>query len=276
MDENQLVTVTWYSGNKEYYSNLGYKFTKMYDTFQVPFNIAIHKSKLWVKVCCEYCGEEYTTRYAIFLRSKSRGKVACNKCKKFKVSDSLEKEYGSRSLGGSEELRKKAKEVMVEKYGCEYAFQSEKGLESFRKTMVKKYGCENPSYSSELQAKAKATMYANGNIPTSLPERKMIDMLIALYGEENCFPGYPIDKINLDCLLIVNGAKIDVEYDGLYWHQGSEEYDRRRNHWLISKGYKILRIKGNKYDKLPSIERLKEEVEYLLDNRSIGFIDMNN
>ena len=44
----------------------------------------------------------------------------------------------------------------------------------------------------------------------------------------------------------------------------------------MSKGYKVLRIKGNKYDEIPSIERIKEEVNYLLDNHSIGYIDMNN
>ena len=131
-------------------------------------------------------------------------------------------------------------------------------------------------YCSELQAKAKATMYANGNVPTSAPEQKVIDMLITLYGEDNCHPGYPVDKVNLDCLLNIDGVKIDVEYDGLYWRQDTKDYDRKRNHWLISQGYKVLRIKGNKNDDIPSIQRLKEEVDYLLDNHSIGYIDMNN
>lgn len=276
LDENQLVTITWYSGNKDYYSKLGYEFTKMNDTFQVPFKLALHKTKLWVKVRCDYCGEEYTTRYSNYKLSKSRGKVACKKCKQLKIADTLQNRYGSSSLWGSQELREKAKQSMRNKYGCEYAMQSKEGQKKFKSSMLEKYGYENPSYSPDLQAKAKSSMYENGKYPTSVPERQLIKMLIQLYGEENCKPGYPVDKVNFDCLLTISGCNIDVEYDGLYWHQGMEEYDRKRNHWLISKGYKVLRVKGNKYDELPTIERLKEEVDYLLDGHSIGYIDMNN
>lgn len=275
-DENQLVTIKWYSGNKDYYSKLGYEFTKMYDTFQVPFKLALHKTKLWVKVCCDYCGEEYVTRYANYELSKSRGKVACKKCKQLKIADTLQSRYGSSSLWGSQELRNKAKQSMRNKYGCEYAMQSKEGQEKFKVSMLEKYGYDNPSYSPDLQAKAKSSMYENGKYPTSAPERQLIQMLIQLYGEENCKPGYPVDKVNFDCLLTVGECNIDVEYDGLYWHQGMEDYDRKRNHWLIAQGYKVLRVKGNKNDELPTIERLKEEVDYLLDGHSIGYIDMNN
>lgn len=275
-DENQLVDVKWYSGNKEYYTKLGYKFTKMYGVLQVPFNLTLHKSRLFVKVHCDYCGEEYTTRYSNYQLSESRGKVACKKCKKLKIADTLQIRYGSSSLWGSEELREKAKQSMMNKYGCKHAMQSIKGQENFKEAMKEKYGYDNPAHCPELQAKAKATMYVNGNVPTSASEKKVVDMLITLYGEDNCYPGYPVDKVNLDCLLNIDGVKIDVEYDGLYWHQDTKDYDRRRNHWLISQGYKVLRIKGNKNDDMPSIERLKEEVDYFLDNHSIGYIDMNN
>ena len=275
-DENQLVTITWYSGNRQYYVDLGYTFTKFNDTFQVPFYLTKQRSKLWVKVVCDYCGQEYTTRYGNYLISQKRGKVACKNCKQLKIADTLQNRYGSSSLCGSKELREKARQSMMNKYGCKYAMQSIKGQENFKKSMKEKYGYDNPSYCPKLQAKAKATMYANGNVPTSAPEQKVIDMLITLYGEDNCHPGYPVDRVNLDCLLNIDGVKIDVEYDGFYWHQDTKEYDRKRNHWLISQGYKVLRIKGNKNDEIPSIERLKEEVDYLLDNHSIGYIDMNN
>lgn len=275
-DENQLVTVTWYSGNKQYYVDLGYTFTKFKDTFQVPFYLTKQRSKLWVKVVCDYCGEEYTTRYCNYQLSQKRGKVACKNCKQLKIADTLQNRYGSSSLWGSEELRAKAKKSMKEKYGYEYAMQSEQGQEKFKGTMLDKYGVSNPVYSPKLQAKAKSSMYSNGTVPSSMPEKQIVEMLIREYGEDKCSPGFPVDRINLDCLLTLEGNKIDVEYDGLYWHQNTEDYDRKRNHWLMSKGYKVLRIKGNKYDEIPSIERIKEEVNYLLDNHSIGYIDMNN
>lgn len=275
-DEEQYVTIKWYSGNKEYYTNLGYEFTKFKDTFQVPFKIAKSKSKLEVKVNCEYCGREYATNYATYLVSISRGKAACEECKGEKIRDTLRKKYGADSLGGSKELRERAKKAMKNKYGKEYTMQTKQGQENFEKTMLERYGYKNPVYCPELQAKAKNSMYLNRNTPTSLPERKIIDMLIEMYGEENCIAGFPYDKVNFDCLLTLGDNKIDVEYDGWYWHKDTQDYDRRRNHWLVSEGFKVLRIKGNKKDDLPTIERLKEEVEYLLNGNSIGYIDMND
>ena len=35
-DENQIVLVKWCSGNKKYYIDKGFKFTKIGDIFEVP------------------------------------------------------------------------------------------------------------------------------------------------------------------------------------------------------------------------------------------------
>lgn len=275
-DENQIVKVKWHSHNKQHFIGLGFNFTKIGDEFEVAAKKLAPKSRAMVSCVCDYCGKEYQTRYANYRLSASRGKNSCVKCKQLKTQDTLEQKYGSSSLWGISQFREKAKQSMVKKYGSEYAMQSKQGQENFKETMIDKYGYDNPIKSPELQAKAKATMYKNGNVPTSLPEKQMIEMLKKLYGEDSCLPGYPIDRVNLDCLLCVDDCKIDVEYDGLYWHQNTKEYDRKRNHWLMSKGYKVLRILGDKNDDLPSIGRLKEEVEYLLNGHNIGYIDMNN
>lgn len=55
-----------------------------------------------------------------------------------------------------------------------------------------------------------------------------------------------------------------------------KDYDRRRNHWLINQGYKVLRILGDKKDSIPTIEKLQQEIDYLLAGHSIGYIDMTN
>ena len=276
LDENQLVTVKWYSGNKKYFTDLGYNFTKMNDTFKVPLKLVEHKSKILVKVKCDYCGKEYETTYYNYKISESRGKIACKNCKQLKIRDTLQKKYGANSLWGISEFREKAKHSMIQKYGHEYAMQSKQGQENFKATMEEKYGEDNPIKIPKFQAKAKESMYSNGNVPTSKPEQEISNMLIELYGKDNCHPGYPVDKVNLDCLVNLNGEKIDVEYDGLYWHRNTQDYDRKRNHWLISLGYKVLRIKANKNDDLPTINQLKNEVDYLMDGHSIGYIDMNN
>lgn len=275
-DENQIVTVKWHSHNKKYYTGLGIEFTKIGETFAIPAHLLLPKSRAKVKCICDYCNEEYETNYAIYTKSISRGKLACEKCKQKKREDSFIMKYGVSSPGASNECREKAHQVMIEKYGCKYALQSEQGQENFKNSMKEKYGEENPSKIPEFLAKSRNTSFLNGTTPTSLPERQIIQMLIDLYGKDSCIPGYPVDRISLDCLLIINNVKIDVEYDGKYWHNGREDYDRKRNHWLISQGYKVLRILGNVKDELPSIDRLREEVEYLINGHNIGYIDMNN
>lgn len=275
-DENQLVEVKWVSGNKKHFENLGIPFTKIYDTFIVPAKMLMPCSRVKVKYTCDYCGKECETTYNNLQKSFSRGKLCCGQCKNQKIAETLEREYGSSSLHNCLELREKSKQVMTERYGAPYALQSKQGQEKFKKSMLEKYGVDNPSKDSLLYYKARVTAYNNGTVPMSRPEKEIVEILCELYGEENCIPGFPVDKINLDCLLTIGDTKIDVEYDGKYWHQNTQDYDRKRNHWLISQGYKVLRILANSRDTLPTKERIKEEVDYLLDNHSLGYIDMNN
>ena len=49
-----------------------------------------------------------------------------------------------------------------------------------------------------------------------------------------------------------------------------------RNAVLMNMGYKILRIKANNRDALPSKQQIIDAVDYLVkDNHHITFIDMN-
>lgn len=273
-DENQIVLVKWCSGNKKYYIDKGFNFTKMGDTFEVPAYMLSKGSRSIVTCICEYCGNEYQCSYAVYNRSKECGKLCCGNCKQQKREETFIKKYGVTSPGASKECREIAQNVMQDKYGHKFAMQTSQGQKHFKETMKRKYGCENPSYSTELQAKAKLSLYNNNTCPTSKPEKKVIEMLKSLYGDENCYPSYPVDKVNLDCLVIVDDIQIDVEYDGLYWHQ-DKEYDRRRNHWLISKGYKVIRILGDKYNNVPTLQQIKDEIQYILNGHDLGYIDLN-
>ena len=273
-DENQLVKINWWSNNKAYYTSLGYKFTKMKDSFFVPAYHLMPGSRALVDCVCDYCGEHFQTRYANYRINVTRGKIACRKCKQKKITDTLLERYNSTSLWGVPEFRERAKDSMKDKYGARYHIQTKEGREKFKKSMMEKYGCDNPAKSNELMRKRNDSLFSNGNIPTSKPEKHIIEILQTLYGSENCIPGFCLDRIIFDCLLIVDGQKIDVEYDGYYWHKDTKEYDNRRNRFVISKGYKVLRILGNEKDELPKEERIKEEIEYILNGRNFGFIDM--
>ena len=58
-----------------------------------------------------------------------------------------------------------------------------------------------------------------------------------------------------------NTIKIDIEYDGWYWHQDKAK-DDRRDSFLKAQGYKVLRIKSGNL--LPNFQDLDKAIEILL------------
>ena len=109
------------------------------------------------------------------------------------------------------------------------------------------------------------TKCKNHSNPTSQPQIKLSYMLNKLFG--NCALEVPCDRCSLDCVVDIDGVLIDVEYDGLYWHSDKQR-DRRRDNFVKSKGYKILRVLGNKKDEMPTEKCLLESIETLLNGRN--------
>lgn len=81
-----------------------------------------------------------------------------------------------------------------------------------------------------------------------------------LGGEIN----YKISGIFVDIALI--NDKVIVEYDGWFWHKNSKNKDRKRDEFLKSLGWKILRIKGGR--NIPSENELKIELELLKNSQN--------
>ena len=90
---------------------------------------------------------------------------------------------------------------------------------------------------------------------------------------QNCFLNYPESLLSLDCAVFLDNVKIDVEYDGWYWHQDTNR-DRRRDNFVKSKGYKILRVKGNHQDLMPTQEQIDTAISQLLNGKNYTEIIM--
>ena len=76
-------------------------------------------------------------------------------------------------------------------------------------------------------------------------------------------------------MVIIDDIKIDVEYDGWYWHKDTKIKDTRRDNYVKSQGYKVLRIVAYE-DRLPTVKELTESINVLLnDNRSFHRIELN-
>lgn len=317
---NQMIEVKWVPLSKDWFENKGYIFTRYRDSFYVKAEDLPLSSHKVVKVKCDYCGDIINKEFVSYLKKKDGSLDSCNKCKKFKIKETIQdvygcdaffqtdvfkeksretclEKYGFEKASQSEEVKEKTvktnmkkygvisamqtletkeklKQSWLEKYGVENVFQSEEIKEKIKQSNLKLYGVENPMQSPDIVAKTRETLYKNGTVPTSSTEKIICNLLHTIYGEENCIDNFTIDKLNLDCLLLFDGNKIDVEYDGWHWHKDKQEKDMKRNYWLISQGYKVLRIRSN-YE-LPTKEQIIEGVDYLVKgNHHLCYIDLD-
>lgn len=243
--EGQETTMRWHSHNKEYYESRGYVYTHTGDEFTVKVEDLPEQSHAWVKVRCDFCGEVIDVKYQNYVnRGKGSDGYACTKCKHKKAIASVKNLYGVTNVFQLDEIIEKSKETSLMKYG----------ETSYTKTAA---------YKESLAERMCAGFAANGTCPTSKVQIALRDMLAEIYGD--CELNYPCQRCLLDCMVVVDDIKIDVEYDGTYWHR-DEKKDRRRDEFVKSKGYKVLRISARRG--LPDREDLINSIEYLTSTDS--------
>ena len=246
-----------------------------------PFQLESAKAK-----SRETCLEKYGT-----------GRACQSDEVKAKIAATSMERYGVTTPLLSDEVRTKAEASCLRKFGVKNPFESKEVQDDIKRKNAERYGEGNIAHTPEISAKIKATnmerygvpyttqapeviakmrqsLYRNGNVPSSKAEVSICEMLVDIYGAENCVPSYPLGRINMDCLLTIGEHKIDVEYDGWYWHKDKAEHDKRRNYWLTKQGYKVLRIRSN--NELPTRQQIIDAVDYLVkDNHSLTYIDLD-
>ena len=228
---------------------------------------------------------------------KSKGKQTCvekygehfmqNEEIRCRVKETLIKNYGVYVPLKSEEIRQRFKDTCMSKYGVKHPMQIETFKEKRIKTFLEKYGVVNPMKLKEVVDKAKntciiryggessqcdpeirrksvETLKKHGRIRVSSLEQKLFDMIISIFGKENCFQQYLFGSYTYDCLLNYNGIKIDIEYDGWYWYKDRIEQDKARDRYSILNNIKVLRYQSN--GELPTKEQIIANIRYLADN----------
>lgn len=249
---NQWVTMRWHPKNIPHYTALGYQYTKTGDEFLVRVEDLPLQSHVTVTVICDYCGEEYTYKYQNYNNKCSQHLGdACPKCKYIKNRKSVQERYGVDCVLQRPEIKAKIQNTLQKKYGVTH----------YSKTKEYRQKCRD-TYLAHLQ---------DGSIqaPSSSQQVAIYEMLNQLYGNGEL--NYPCGRCLLDCMVEVDGIKIDVEYDGIFWHQGKEDYDRRRNYFVINQGYKVLRIKGK--HKVPDQAILQSSIDTLV-HEDLKFLEI--
>lgn len=199
-----------------------------------------------------------------------------------KMRKTMMEKYGTFNVMDIKEFREKIQSTMMTKYGVSHPKKSKIILQKEKENNIKKYGYENVAQIPSVKQKIKNTckekygnecylisnigrnniINNNKNIYTSKPQFELYNLLLEFYG--NCELNYPCGSCLLDCMITINNQKIDVEYDGWYWHKDRQDQDRKRDEYVKSQGYKILRIVGSKY--IPTIELIQDKINLLLNS----------
>lgn len=162
---------------------------------------------------------------------------------KDKIKETMLNNYGVTHPKKSEEIKDREKKNNIEKYGVENVSQVPEFKEKSKKTCLEKYGTEYSLQSPLVRQKIMESLLKHGNVPTSSQQIELFNLLEKIYGK--CELNLPCGLNFLDCVVEYKNVKIDVEYDCWYWHQ-DEQRDRRRDEFVKSKGYKVLRIVGSR------------------------------
>ena len=246
-DNSQQVEMKWVARNRKRYQSLGYRYTKLFDTFMVKASDLPKGSEKYVTVRCDYCGEEYKQQYKHQYNHK--GTDCCKKC-----------------------WDKKMKESMYEKYGVYHALQSKEFIEKYENTCLNKFGCKKHLSSNKIREKINLSYFNNGTCPTSKPQISIYNILKRVYG--NCELNKPCGNSLLDCVVEIGKIKINIEYDGWYWHKDKQEFDKRRNYYVIKQGYRVIRFRAKNL--VPTEEQLINTIDELLaKNKHLMLIDLD-
>lgn len=193
-------------------------------------------------------GYYYVAPQDLAFNSHARVQVICDGCGKELGMEYRQYTHKSMKYGGG-------------RYFCKRCCAKTPEIKQRRVNgMLDKYGVENAMFDSSLKEKCMKSCCRNGSIPTSKAQLQTFNFLSEEY--ENCHLNFLESNMYLDCVVMFDDLKIDVEYDGWYWHQDPEK-DKRRDDLLFKKGYKILRVKGGKIP--PSKDSLLEAVRKLID-----------
>lgn len=180
---------------------------------------------------------------------------------KQKIRETCLNKYGVENVLALQENQIKSKKAIQEKYGVKKAFQSKDIREKAKESSRLKYGVDYALQNEEIRKQAQEALTKSGKVPVSKPQRAIFDLLQKHY--KNCYLNYPESLLSLDCAVFLDNVKIDIEYDGWYWHQNQQK-DIKRDRVVQKRGYKVLRIKGS--SDIPKEEELLSQINELINS----------
>lgn len=263
------------------------------------------KTEEFKEKCKNTCLEKYGTEYYFSSDDKKektikfyQDKYGVDNCSQVpeivkKREETNLKKYGAKNVFASEQIKDKIKEHWMNEFGVPYYSQTDEYLEKVKQTCMNKYGVscsfnlekvrdackkywkdlydvEYPMQSDDYWINVfykKIIENGNNKVWTSKPQIEVFNMLQD--KGYDVILNYVESKLILDIALFINDMKIDIEYDGWYWHQNKQK-DRARDEVLKKLGWRIFRIRSG--SKIPDVEDLDNGIKYLLEGHNFTCI----
>lgn len=190
--------------------------------------------------------------------------VFSNKDIQKKIKNTMLEKYGVENVSEVKEIKEKRKETLLKRYGVDHPMKVEEFKEKAKSTFIDHYGVDSPLKSDVIREKIMKTVTKNGTVSTSSQQLELFNICKDIFPNFIVTLNKPVSLLCLDIEIITEkGIKIDLEYDGSYWHKDYQK-DRKRDEVLKTFGYKIIRVKSKR--KLPTINQIKEAVNYVLED----------
>lgn len=160
---SKTTTMCWNSKNKKRFVELGYVFTKMFDTFEVDVEDLSDGSNAIVTVQCDFCGATMEKTYYQYIASRKITPIdSCSnpQCEYCKAKMSMESIYGTHNVRSLESIETKRKQTLIERYGVDNPFANDDVKQKIRETNMQKYGAPCSMQNAEVREKSKQTCLA--------------------------------------------------------------------------------------------------------------------
>lgn len=156
---SKTTTVKWNAKIKKHYVDLGYKFTKMNDPFEVNVHDLTRGSSATVYLICDYCGDIYHTKWQCYFKQKAKSvinKDCCKNCCELKAEEAITERFGGYDKFFLQ-TNSKRKATNLKRYGFENVFASKEIKERIKNTNIERYGLSSSAASEVITEKRKKT-----------------------------------------------------------------------------------------------------------------------
>lgn len=182
----------------------------------------------------------------------------------------LEKHGDPRYYWDSPEIKAKRAQTNIDKYGVPAATQSKEVRAKCIETCRERYGVDNPMFVQEFAEKAVANR-SYDTISCSAAEKTMVGFIKELGYDAH--PEYANLGYVYDCAVFCGEHKIDVEYDGRFWHDRKPGHDTIRDNKTIKDGWQVIRFRGDVDP--PTKEQVKAALDAaILENQLTQVIEL--